>query len=232
MPTFFADRSEEVRNEAAACFGHLRDVDFGEFVDLIRVYGESPAYPSPHDHLFRRLEDSTWQLPEVSIRLAERFIATCGTQAGNLSVRRCWRCSVRFTNRGPLVCPDDERRGPSQVPGPDRSRWSSSTSTASIPNWRNMIDERSSTHPAGTSGNDLASETRSPPRRPNRLRYPAGRELRSRLVSVVYQSRVSVAPLGPWEWLRTRTGRSNEKGSGRGENRIRGLQWAAQDSNL
>jgi hypothetical protein len=85
LPALFADHAEKVRNEAASCFGHLKDVDFGAFADLIRVYVESPAYPSPHDHLLRHLEDSTWQLPEISIRLAERFIATCGTQAGNFA---------------------------------------------------------------------------------------------------------------------------------------------------
>lgn len=85
LPSLFVDESADVRAKAADCFGHLEDVDLNGFVDLIRIYVESPAFPSQHDDLLRRLEDSTWQLPEITIRLAERFVAACGSAAGDIS---------------------------------------------------------------------------------------------------------------------------------------------------
>ncbi len=85
LARLFSDPSEDVRNEAADCFRHLENADFNEFADFIRSYIESPAFPSQHDDLLRRLEDSTWQLPDITLRLAERFIASCGASAGDIS---------------------------------------------------------------------------------------------------------------------------------------------------
>ena len=81
----FADQSEEVRRTAAMCFLSLKDADFSKYEDVIRAYIESAAFPSGHDFLLRRLEESTWQLPDITIRLAERFIAACGATAGDIS---------------------------------------------------------------------------------------------------------------------------------------------------
>ena len=36
-------------------------------------------------NLLRRLDDSTWQLPDITIRLAERFVAACGASVGDIS---------------------------------------------------------------------------------------------------------------------------------------------------
>lgn len=82
---FFADESEKVRAAAADCFVYLTNADFKDYTDIIKTYVDSPAFPSRHDALLRRLEDSTWQLPEITIRLAGRFIDVCGTTAGDVS---------------------------------------------------------------------------------------------------------------------------------------------------
>ena len=64
---------------------NLKDVDFSKYEDIVRAYIDSNAFASGHDYLLRRLEESTWQLPDITIRLAERFIAKCGTAAGDIS---------------------------------------------------------------------------------------------------------------------------------------------------
>ena len=74
-----------MRKVAATCFRHIKDVDLNEYADFVRVYIESPAYPSQHDGLLHRLEDSTWQLPDITIRLSERFVAASGSDAGDFS---------------------------------------------------------------------------------------------------------------------------------------------------
>ncbi|MFZ1936913.1 MAG: hypothetical protein WCB27_04280 [Thermoguttaceae bacterium] len=81
----FSDESKEVRHTAARCFLNLKDVDFSKYEDIVRAYIDSNAFASGHDYLLRRLEESTWQLPDITIRLAERFIAKCGTAAGDIS---------------------------------------------------------------------------------------------------------------------------------------------------
>lgn len=85
LPQFFGDDSSEVRSLAGDCFLHLDDVDWSEYVDLTRTYVESPAFPSQHDDLLRRLDESTWQLPDITIRLAERFVEVFGAAAGDVS---------------------------------------------------------------------------------------------------------------------------------------------------
>jgi hypothetical protein len=85
LPQFFSDSAGDVRSTAGDCFLHLGDVDLNEFADLIRTYIESPAFPSQHDDLLRQLDESTWQLPDITIRLAERFVAEFGAAAGDIS---------------------------------------------------------------------------------------------------------------------------------------------------
>lgn len=85
LPHFFGDDVEEIRATAGDCFLHLGDVELNGFADLIRIYIESPAFPSQHDDLLRRLDESTWQLPDVTIRLAERFVAELGSAAADIS---------------------------------------------------------------------------------------------------------------------------------------------------
>jgi hypothetical protein len=63
----------------------LGDVDLNDYADLIRMYIESPAFPSEHDDLLWQLDKTTWQLPDITIRLTERFIAEFGAAAGDIS---------------------------------------------------------------------------------------------------------------------------------------------------
>ena len=81
----FADESKEVRTKAGDCFMHFTDADFGPLVELVRAYIESPSFPSERDDLLRKLEESTWQLPDITIRLAQRFVAAHGAAAGDIA---------------------------------------------------------------------------------------------------------------------------------------------------
>jgi hypothetical protein len=62
----------------------LKGQDIGRYDGLVRAYVESRAYPSPHDDLLRRLADSTWQLPDIVLRIAERFIEAAGIRASDI----------------------------------------------------------------------------------------------------------------------------------------------------
>ncbi len=85
LEQLFKDDVKEVREKAAECFYHLDDEQLEHFEDLIRKYLESPAFPSHHDGLLDALERSTWRVPDITIRLAERFMETHGESAGDLS---------------------------------------------------------------------------------------------------------------------------------------------------
>lgn len=85
LATLFNDASKEVRDLAGNCFLRLDDTNFQECADLVRAYVESPAFPSQHDDLLRQLDESTWQLPDVTLRLAERFLEACGKEASDVS---------------------------------------------------------------------------------------------------------------------------------------------------
>lgn len=81
----FEDQSEEVREAASRCFLYIGDKVLRTNEPLIDAYIDSPAFPASHDVLLGRLEDSTWQLPELTIRLAETFLRSVGSDAANIS---------------------------------------------------------------------------------------------------------------------------------------------------
>jgi len=85
LPALFQDEDPEVRDQAGSCFSSFVDADFDKYRALLEAYIESQAFPSQHDDVLSSLEESTWQLPDVVIRLAERFLEVCGTDAGDLA---------------------------------------------------------------------------------------------------------------------------------------------------
>jgi hypothetical protein len=80
----FNDDSQQIRQKAGDCFLFLKGQDIGRYEGLVRAYVESRAYPSPHDDLLRRLADSTWQLPDLVLRIAERIIGAAGSRASDI----------------------------------------------------------------------------------------------------------------------------------------------------
>lgn len=84
LQRLFNDESKEIRQKAGGCFLFLKGHDIGRHELLIRAYVESRAFPSPHDDLLRRLADSTWQLPDIVLRIAERYIEARGSQASDI----------------------------------------------------------------------------------------------------------------------------------------------------
>lgn len=79
------DASLAVRETAADCFRHLQFDNLDTYRSLIEHYVDSLSFPSQHDDLLRRLEETDWQLPAVTLLLADRFIARCGEAAGDIT---------------------------------------------------------------------------------------------------------------------------------------------------
>jgi hypothetical protein len=82
LPTFFIDPDEAVRAAAAQLFRNIGADAIGQFRTLVEAYVESPAFPSNHDSLLPELDESGWQVPEVTLRVAERVV-DCVANAEN-----------------------------------------------------------------------------------------------------------------------------------------------------
>lgn len=82
---YFHDSSRKVRDTASECFQHIDDENLAKFIPIIGEYIGSPAFPTRHDILLRRLEEAACLLPDLIIQLAEAFIRAVGTDAGDVS---------------------------------------------------------------------------------------------------------------------------------------------------
>ncbi len=81
----FNDQTATVREQAAACFSHVAGQELASLEELIKGYLESRAFPAPHDWLPRHLEESDWKLPDITLRLAERFLQKSGDKSGDFA---------------------------------------------------------------------------------------------------------------------------------------------------
>ncbi len=84
---FFDDPSDKVRDSAAACFDHLDNDALGHVPGLMVGFQSSAAFEAYHEHLIRALEETTAQLPDVTISVCERFIEIAGSAAGDMRTR-------------------------------------------------------------------------------------------------------------------------------------------------
>ncbi|WP_339747725.1 hypothetical protein [uncultured Rubinisphaera sp.] len=83
---FFRDPSKEVRQSASECFRHLDDSKLNQYLPLIEAYIDSPSFPAAsHDDLLRGMEDSTWQLPDLTLRIAKNFVKSVGSAGGDIA---------------------------------------------------------------------------------------------------------------------------------------------------
>ena len=88
LVTLFHDDAEEVRSEAASCFGHLGDQALDAFEDLIMAFCDSKAYEDDSFSLLHALEDSGSWLPGMVCLVCERFLVRFGNEARDISTRR------------------------------------------------------------------------------------------------------------------------------------------------
>jgi len=84
---FFDDPDLSVREAAASCFYYLSDLQTSALASLIERYCDSAAFPLGYDALLYHLEETQCKLPDLTIRLAERFVKSAGREMGDLSRR-------------------------------------------------------------------------------------------------------------------------------------------------
>jgi hypothetical protein len=80
----FNDSEEEVRKQASHCFFHLEKEQIEECTSLIEAFVESLAFVDGHAELIRALEKSTAKLPDITVRLCDRFIDVVGNKARDI----------------------------------------------------------------------------------------------------------------------------------------------------
>ena len=85
LVSLFNDPSEQVRSEAAKCFGRFEGDDLVGYEHLIAQFVRSGAFPKSRFSLLIALERTTAKLPEVTLSACERFIAIAGLAAGDIS---------------------------------------------------------------------------------------------------------------------------------------------------
>jgi hypothetical protein len=90
----FNDSSEKVRSEAANCFRYFKGQLLGEHVDLVNAFVKSEAFNNCHRELFRALEETTAQLPDVTCTASERFFDIVGPAAADLRTHTAAESSV------------------------------------------------------------------------------------------------------------------------------------------
>jgi hypothetical protein len=80
----FNDSEKEVRNQASDCFFHLEKEQIEECTSLIEAFVESLAFADSHAELIRALEKSTARLPDITVRLCERFVEVVGRKYSDI----------------------------------------------------------------------------------------------------------------------------------------------------
>jgi len=83
LPQFFHDPVDEVRDVAARCWHVFTREDLIRDEPLIESYIESDSFPTRHDYLIRRLEETHAPLPKVIVKAAERFLSVVKAHAGD-----------------------------------------------------------------------------------------------------------------------------------------------------
>lgn len=84
LAQLFDDESENVRSAASKCFLYLGEDQLEQYVGLIEAFIQSAAFAVEHGQLIRALEESTAELPEVTILVCERFLDIVGGEAADI----------------------------------------------------------------------------------------------------------------------------------------------------
>ena len=85
---FFNDESRDVRTEAAKCFHHLGGEPLSQYEELIQVFCSSLGYADTSYGVLNALEESSQQLPNVTLMVCETFLSRFGSEATDISTSR------------------------------------------------------------------------------------------------------------------------------------------------
>ncbi len=85
--TLANDDSEQVRQKVAQCFYRSRDFDPGQSLTFVAGFVETRAFAEQPDSLIRAFEQATERLPEVALKVCERFVANAGAATGDIRTR-------------------------------------------------------------------------------------------------------------------------------------------------
>lgn len=80
----FNDCNDEVRSEAAECFLGFEGTQLGEFVCLMTQFVSSKAFQQKYYPLLNALEETTAELPEVTLTACERFVEFAGPASSDI----------------------------------------------------------------------------------------------------------------------------------------------------
>ncbi|MDP9440475.1 MAG: hypothetical protein M3P49_17340, partial [Actinomycetota bacterium] len=84
LARLFDDESEKVRSAASKCFYRFRDNELGQYEDLIGVFIQSDTFAAEHGQLIHALEETTAELPRVTVLACERFLDIVGNDAADI----------------------------------------------------------------------------------------------------------------------------------------------------
>ncbi len=86
----FNDTSDNVRAEAAKCFGSFEGTQLEEYVDLVKQFVLSNAFQQNYDPLLVALEETTAKLPGVTLSACEQFVDFAGPASSNIGTGTAW----------------------------------------------------------------------------------------------------------------------------------------------
>ncbi len=90
----FNDTIADVRAEAAECFLGSEGTQLGEFVCLITQFVSSKAFQQKYYPLLNALEETTAELPEVTLTACERFVDFVGPASSDIGTGTAWHADT------------------------------------------------------------------------------------------------------------------------------------------
>jgi hypothetical protein len=88
LAALFNDEDEDVRREAATCFGYLGDATLETYEGLILAFCDSRAYQDSSFPILHTLENSLRRLPGITCAVCEKFLARFGAEAADIRTSR------------------------------------------------------------------------------------------------------------------------------------------------
>ena len=90
LKKLFNDCNDEVRSEAAQCFSRFEGTQLEEFEHLIAQFVSSDAFQQNYTHLLMALEETTAELPAVTLTACERFVDIAGLASSDTGTGTAW----------------------------------------------------------------------------------------------------------------------------------------------
>lgn len=81
---FFEDENDKVRQTASHCFSRMKEQPLSEYEPLIEAFCDSRAYQDTSFWVLHILEESHYKLPEITVKVCEKFLARFGDEASDI----------------------------------------------------------------------------------------------------------------------------------------------------